>query len=427
MPMSFAALQVYDQYLTTYSNKRTSRNCIHDRDELRLIYSNIQLKNRFMPLYLTEPSPQAVAYAVQLKESAESLKQTITTFGSSDRHMLFSSKKAYSNNSELAEVEYTSSGDNASVPERFRLEVNEFASPQINQSSFLTSKQMVLMPPGNYSFDVITNKLHYELQFSINDGETHEQLQNKLARLINHSDIGIHANVLTDHERSALEITSEAFGIPIQSKRHFEITDDNTSHTNGIVHYLGLNKSIHDATNAVYTLDGKEYSSYSNTFTAFGHYHMTLHPESSKKEAEIGLYPDLEALSYNIEAFVNQYNQFITNIQTDEKAKEADNHHLLDEMHKLLMHHKGKVEKYGIEMNDDNTLNFLKNNNLEKMPDLNDLQSFGSHVLRKLNSISLDPMEYVARAICAYSNPATAYINPYVTSIYSGMLFNSYC
>ena len=157
MPMSFAALQVYDQYLTTYSNKRTSRNCIHDRDELRLIYSNIQLKNRFMPLYLTEPSPQAVAYAVQLKESAESLKQTITTFGSSDRHMLFSSKKAYSNNSDLAEVEYTSSGDNASVPERFRLEVNEFASPQINQSSFLTSKQMVLMPPGNYSFDVVTN------------------------------------------------------------------------------------------------------------------------------------------------------------------------------------------------------------------------------------------------------------------------------
>ena len=135
----------------------------------------------------------------------------------------------------------------------------------------------------------------------------------------------------------------------------------------------------------------------------------------------------MEALSYNIEAFVNQYNQFITNIQTDEKAKEADNHHLLDEMHKLLMHHKGKVEKYGIEINDDNTLNFLKNNNLEKMPDLNDLQSFGSHVLRKLNSISLDPMEYVARAICAYRNPATAYINPYVTSIYSGMLFNSYC
>ena len=133
------------------------------------------------------------------------------------------------------------------------------------------------------------------------------------------------------------------------------------------------------------------------------------------------------AFCYYIEAFVYQSNQFITNLLTDEKAKEADNHHLLDEMHKLLMHHKGKVEKYGIEMNDDNTLNFLKNNNLEKMPDLNDLQSFGSHVLRKLNSISLDPMEYVARAICAYSNPATAYINPYVTSIYSGMLFNSYC
>ena len=96
-------------------------------------------------------------------------------------------------------------------------------------------------------------------------------------------------------------------------------------------------------------------------------------------------------------------------------------------MHKLLNQHKGKIEKYGIEINNDDTLVFLKNDSLAKMPELTDLQNFGSHVLRKLNSISLDPMEYVTRAICAYSNPATAYINPYVTSIYSGMLFNSYC
>lgn len=427
MPMSFAALQVYDQYLTTYSNKRTSQNHIHNRDELRHIYSDIQLKNRFAPLYLTEPLPSAIAYAFQLKESAESLKQTITTFGSSDRQLLFSSKKAYSDTPELVEVEYSASGDSLPIPEQFQLEVREFASPQINRSSFLTSKQMVLMPPGNYSFDVVTNKLHYELQFSISDGETHEQLQHKLARLINHSDIGIHANVLTDKERTALKITSEGLGVPIQGKQHFEITDDNTSHTNGIVHYLGLNKTIHNATNAIYTLGDKEHTSYSNTFSAFGHYRLTLHPESSKREASIGLYPDMESLAYNIEAFTNQYNQFITGIQTTKYAKATDNHHLLDEMHKLLMQHKGNAKKYGIEIHDDNTLSFLRNDSLEKMPELHDLQTFGSHMLRKLNSISLDPMEYVARAICAYSNPSTVYINPYVTSIYSGMLFNSYC
>ena len=427
MPMSFATLQIYNHYLTTYDNKRTSRSHIHDRDELRHIYSDIQLKNRFAPLYLTDPSPQAIAYAVQLKESAETLKQTITTFGSSDKQMLFSSKKAYSNTPELVEVEYASSADKSSAPEHFHLEVKEFASPQINESSFLTSNQMVLMPPDNYSFDIITNKLHYELQFSISDGETHEQLQNKLARLINHSDIGIHAKVLKDKERTALQITSDAYGLPVQGNRHFAITDENTSQESGIVHYLGLNKSIHNATNTTYFLDGKERSSYSNSFPVYGNYRLTLNPESKAREAEVGLYPDMESLSYNIEGFVNCYNQFIHGIEHDENAKVADNHHLLDEMKKLIGRHKGKIEKYGIEIQEDNTLNYLRDDSLSKMPDLDDLQSFGNQVLRKLHSIALDPMEYVSRAICAYSNPATSYINPYVTSIYSGMLFNSYC
>lgn len=427
MPMSFATLQIYNHYLTTYDNKRTSRSHIHDRDELRHIYSDIQLKNRFAPLYLTEPSPQAIAYAVQLKESAETLKQTITTFGSSDKQMLFSSKKAYSDVPDLIDVEYTATADKSSAPEHFHLEVKEFASPQMNQSSFLTSNQMVLMPPDSYSFDVITNKLHYELQFTVNDGETHEQLQSKLARLINNSDIGIHAEVLRDKERTALQITSEAYGLPVQGSSHFEITDENTSHANGIVHYLGLNKSIHNATNAIYTVDGKERSSYSNTFPVYGNYRLILNPESKAKEAEVGLYPDMESLAYNIEGFVNCYNQFIHGIQTDENAKAADNHHLLDEMEKLLVRHKEKIEKYGIEIQEDHTLSFLRNDSLTKMPELDDLQNFGNQVLRKLHSISLDPMEYVARAICAYSNPATSYVNPYVTSIYTGMLFNSYC
>ena len=58
------------------------------------------------------------------------------------------------------------------------------------------------------------------------------------------------------------------------------------------------------------------------------------------------------------------------------------------------------------------------------MTDPDALRSFGNHVLRKLNAISLDPMEYVDRRICAYPNPFTNYINPYITSIYTGLLYN---
>ena len=52
MPISYATLQIYDQYLTTYGSKRCSRYDTHDSKELKELYSSIQLKNRFAPVYL---------------------------------------------------------------------------------------------------------------------------------------------------------------------------------------------------------------------------------------------------------------------------------------------------------------------------------------------------------------------------------------
>jgi flagellar hook-associated protein 2 len=63
---------------------------------------------------------------------------------------------------------------------------------------------------------------------------------------------------------------------------------------------------------------------------------------------------------------------------------------------------------------------------VDDIPDASAIMGFGSRMLRKLDSISIDPMEYIDRRICAYPNPNATYPNPYVTSIYSGMLFNSY-
>ena len=71
----------------------------------------------------------------------------------------------------------------------------------------------------------------------------------------------------------------------------------------------------------------------------------------------------------------------------------------------------------------DATLGYEKT---EDITNTDALKGFGMHVLRKLNAISLDPMEYVDRRICAYPNPNATYPNPYMTSIYTGMLFNTY-
>ena len=56
------------------------------------------------------------------------------------------------------------------------------------------------------------------------------------------------------------------------------------------------------------------------------------------------------------------------------------------------------------------------------------IQNFGASLLRKTSQISLNPMEYVDKKIVAYKNPTHEnFATPYITSEYSGMMFNSYC
>ncbi len=450
MSVSLTTLPIYDEYLNAYRNKnyssgrtskRSLRHATHDTSELKNLYNAIQWKNRFAPLYLTDPTPQSIAYAIHLKESANDLKQTIDSL-SGDDNDLFSMKSAYSDNEALASVEYEPEDAEDYVPLDFTLEVEKFASPQVNTSKYMRANQPVTLTPDSYSFDILTNKLHYELQFNVNEGDTNKDLQSKLSRLINNSDIGLSAKVVESRGLSALEVTSDAYGLPVQGERHFTITDENTSYQDGVVDYLGLNKHIKEATNAVYSINGNEESSYSNNFSVYGAYHVTLHPENAdtsttmsdqmttnaaksagqNTSATIGLYPDAESLANNIETFVEGYNSFmngVINDQTDAPLTKL----LSKDLHKFLGLHSYNLEKYGIVVNEDATLDYQKG---DEITDATGIKGFGSQILRKLNAISLDPMEYIDRRICAYSNPNASYPNPYMTSIYTGMLYNGY-
>ena len=56
-----------------------------------------------------------------------------------------------------------------------------------------------------------------------------------------------------------------------------------------------------------------------------------------------------------------------------------------------------------------------------------DIKDFAKDLYRKSNQVALNPMNYVEKAIVAYKNPGKNFATPYITSAYSGMLFNSYC
>ena len=75
---------------------------------------------------------------------------------------------------------------------------------------------------------------------------------------------------------------------------------------------------------------------------------------------------------------------------------------------------------------DDNVLseNINSANALESFAGV---RKFTNSVLSQANQVSLNPMNYVQKTIVAYKNPGKEFVTPYITSQYSGMMFNSYC
>ncbi len=59
--------------------------------------------------------------------------------------------------------------------------------------------------------------------------------------------------------------------------------------------------------------------------------------------------------------------------------------------------------------------------------DFSAIRGFANTLVRKMDQISLNPMDYVNKTLIAYKNPGKNFATPYITSAFSGMLFNSYC
>jgi flagellar hook-associated protein 2 len=103
-------------------------------------------------------------------------------------------------------------------------------------------------------------------------------------------------------------------------------------------------------------------------------------------------------------------------------------------MRSSSQHYKDSLSELGITVNKDATLSIDEDKLSKTISELKEdqdpaelIKGFAQSTLRKVNQIQLNPMDYVDKRIVAYKNPSTEHFaNPYVTSAYSGMLFNGY-
>lgn len=421
---------VYNYYMTQYAMRPQDRHSTHKKSELRDIYNNIVRINRTSPFFDVDFSEDSQKLAIDIKEGARELTNiTKDLTDASNGNMTFKSI-AQTDHPEVLDAKYIGDNQTAGSSKEIQLTVKQLAKPQTNTGNYLNPRGRNLYT-GTYSFDVDFASVTYELQFSVKDEDKNIDVQNKLARLINNSNIGLTAKVDTNRfDETALVIQSNMTGMG-ERPVIFNISDDDTSALSGSVKELGLNHTSEYPANAVFELNGSEKISSSNTFTIDREYEITLKNVNVEGEkVTVGLKQNFDSLADSLRELTSHYNN-LTSL-----AKNCNNsggRHLYNDMVSIARTYNNVLDSNGISINKEGLLD-VNNDILKKAAEegsildtLSQIGRFKNALQSKASSIMINPMEYINKTIVSYKNPYRPSADPYMTSLYSGMMFNGYC
>lgn len=426
---------VYNHYLTTYRPKEATQSETHKKDDLRNIYRSIVKSSQKNPVYLMNRDDHAETDAIDLKEQARALQHQLASLGEIGREKAMSSRSAYSSNPDIVEAEYI--GDSDEEPPSFSVTVEHLATNQKNKGKGLPDS-IVRLAPGNYAFNIRMGEQAYELQYAIKPGDSNKDVQDRLARLINKAGIGLDASVEKDERgNGALTLTSRKTGLPPGKFEQFSITEESESGAKGTVNYFGLNQIEQNASDAHFKINGTLHTSGSNHFTVSRTYELNLKRVSGEYgEALIGVKNKQDSLIEHVHDLVGGYNDFLDSVKGIGSGHFMTGKILNETVRAARTALDGDELPAGIMIDDEGHLSVdeEKLHEAAEIPDdklaeqMKPVRELAQSLYSMAKGVSLDPMSYITRPIVAYKNPEKAAPpNPYITSEYSGMLFNNYC
>lgn len=417
----------YSYYLSQYGRRTNAKYDTHTKAQLKSSYSKVLKSNSLAPTYKIDVSLKAQQYAIDLKEHARELSFITRDLSDEVSGEMSFKKSAQSSNPEAVEVKYTGDSSSPDVSS-FNVAVSQLASNQVNVGNYLQPNGN-LLKPGAYAFDLDINNITYEFEFNISDDETNNDVQNKLARLVNRSNIGIHAEILTDSlGNSAISLASDSTGISGIRPTIFNINSDNKD----LMDSLGLDRVTSYPSNAIFSVNGDERSSTSNEFIINKTFQIKLNGITGENPAAISIRTDGEAMVESINELISGYNNFIAVTSDYNNNSFEGNERLKKEFTNIARTHKATLNNNGLKVQDDGSVSVDKESILNAVDKgtlgniFSELNDFKKAMQRKADDIATNPMNYVNNKIVAYKNPLKPMADPYNLSAYTGMMFNGY-
>lgn len=423
----------YDYYVSTYAYKEVSRYDAHKKSDLRKVYNNILKVNKDSPLYKITHMEEAKKYAIDIKENAKSIQNVVSSL--SDNYGAFADsfqkKVAVSSDEDKVGVTYIGDGMEANQSDNLQISVQELATPQVNTGNFLENDAHSLRP-GAYSFDLNTSSAAYEFQYSISAEETNLDILNKLARLVNRSNLGITASIINDGKSSsALALTSVQTGVGDRGSSIFTISPDASTGSTEVMNTLGIDQISSRPHNSSFTLNGKQHTSVSNTVSINNAFELTL-KAITDEDTIISFKPNTDAIADNIQTLVDVYNDIISTADSYAGSDASDGNKLQRDVASLSKNNKVALENIGLMVADNGSISIDREilagavapEHAEET--FETLSDFRDSIGDKAENIAVNPMNYVSKIVVSYKNPGHNFATPYISSIYAGMMLDDY-
>lgn len=425
----------YDYYVSTYGTQKASRYDSHKKSDLRKVYNQIVKTNKESPLYKISNMDEAKRYAIDIKESAKAIQNVVASLTDVNGGVseAFQKKVAVSSDEQTVEVEYVGDGTEDNRTNQFEIEVESLATPQVNRGNALRADALSFTP-GSYAFDLNTNTASYEFQYNVSAGETNGEVLNKLARLVNSSNLKITADVEdAGGGQRALKLTSVQTGLHESEPYLFDIAPEASPESMAAMNLLGINKVTAPAQNSTFYLNGREEHSLNNTFTINNAFELTL-KQQSKDHAQtlISFKANADAVADNIQELLDGYNRVLDTAQRYSEGQAAyQGRKLYTEMSAVAQNKQEILDSIGLMQSEDGRL-FVDRETLAEaiMPDRAEetfgiLASFRDALAKEAEDMGVNPMNYVNKVVVEYKNPGKNFATPYISSIYAGMMLDN--
>lgn len=428
-------LSVYNHFIQSYAMMRQSRFDAHKKSELRDIYTRIAKMTSEQPLYKVSFDNIAQEFTLGLKGSALSLASVLKELHTRDASSVFREHVLISDHPEEVSVSVPEGTGSNAVSDPLCIRVSRLSSPQKNAGVFVASDAAEL-PAGQYTFTAGVDDNLYSFQFNVSEGSKNLELLTKLSDFINKTAIGLTTVVRQqpDLGLSRLELTAVQPGSSVSGTPSFTLSDTKRPEgaERGIIAHFGLNHVLALPGNTEFTVNGVSCSARGTKDIQSHAVSLSFHAATGQP-VQIFAQTDSTPVVKKAAEFVKRYNETISLIRSNPAAGQGARR-LWAELDRMTTQYGDSLSSCGILIAPDGSLSpewktlthAAKDGTLEQLFTSED--GFVSAVLGKCNEISLNPMEYLNRTVVTYPNTmGKKTFSPYITSIYSGLLYNNYC